>query len=107
MLKKSARQVKGWNLSEFDDYIMLSKSDDIHSMSKFEVYVDDSLGFTVRCFGWTLPETSELYNVFKRSVRFAKLSLLLNSIEINQLCHGVDDIARMVTDLFFFLRTKR
>ena len=40
MLKKSARLVKSWNLSEFDDYIMLSKSGDIHRMAKFEVYIE-------------------------------------------------------------------
>ena len=42
---KSAQLIKaaGWNLSEFPDYVLLSKCDDKHSVPKFELYIDDGL----------------------------------------------------------------
>ena len=59
-VRKCARLIKdaGQNLSEFSDYIMLTKCDDKHSLPKFELYIDDSLGFTVRLFGQVVTQNS-------------------------------------------------
>ena len=59
----------GWNISYSTDHVKLEKEDAFYNTSKLEIYVDDSLGFTIRVFGWLLPENHILYKENFRSVR--------------------------------------
>ena len=43
--------------------------DQIHSVPKFEIYVEESLNFTVRCLLWSVPVEHELYSLYKQSVK--------------------------------------
>ena len=67
----------GWNIIYKSDYVKLEKVDVLYSIPKLEIFVDDSLGFTVRIFGWLLPETHALYKEHFRSVRYITLTALM------------------------------
>ena len=42
--------------------------DKLHVVPVYEMFVDDSLAFTVRLFMWLLPDDHDLYAAYKRSV---------------------------------------
>ena len=56
-------------------------------LPKFEFFVDQSLSFSVRVFGWMLPEVHDLYSMYERSFLNATLS---NFIQLKEfiLCDG-------------------
>ena len=41
-------------------------------LPKYEITIDDSLGYSISAFGWLLPDVHELYLENKRSVRNVK-----------------------------------
>ena len=91
VLVRRAKLIKcqGWSCdSSKDSYVKLTKSDNKHSVPQFEIFIDDSLGFTIRCYGWLLPETHLIYKKNFRSVRYITLSSLINCIENFTLCEG-------------------
>ena len=81
----------GWNISYSIDYVKLEKKDAFYNTSKLEIYVDDSLGFTIRVFGWLLPENHILYKEHFRSVRYITLSSLMKYVDTFILCAGVNN----------------
>ena len=61
-----------------------------HILPLFEIYVDQTLAFTLRVYGWLLPEDHELYLSHKRS--FLNITLSNFIIELKQkniLCEGI------------------
>ena len=81
----------GWNISYSIDHVKLEKEDAFYNTSKLEIYVDDSLGFTIRVFGWLLPENHILYKEHFRSVRYITLSSLMQYVDTFILCAGVNN----------------
>ena len=55
--------------------------DQIHSVPKFEIYVEESLNFTV-------PVEHELYSLYKQSVKNITLSNLVSCLSSHKLCPG-------------------
>ena len=51
--------------------------------------IDVSLEFTVKSYGWLLPDIHEVYKQNKRSTRNTTISLLLISLQNLSLCNGV------------------
>ena len=47
---------------------------------KFEIFVDQSLSFTLRTFGWMLSEEHELYSMYDRSFLYVTLSNFITHI---------------------------
>ena len=81
----------GWNISYSIDHVKLEKVDALHSTPKLEIYIDDSLGFTIRVFGWLLTENHILYKEHFRSIRYITLSALMNYVATFILCAGVNN----------------
>ena len=63
--------------------------DQIHSVPKFEIYVEESLNFTVRCLLWSVPVEHELYCLYKQSVKKITLSNLVSCLSSYKLCPGL------------------
>ena len=63
--------------------------DGIHILPQIELYIDSDLFYTIRVFGWFLPETHDLYKRNKRPVKWVTISQLLKYILNYQLCQGI------------------
>ena len=59
------------------------------SIPKFEIIVNASLEFTVRLYGWYLPDDHNLYKRHKRSLRNVTLSDFCTSILKFNVCDGI------------------
>ena len=70
-----------WDVNFKENRIIFCKSDELFLISKFQVIVDDSLGFAVSIYGWYLPEDYPLYTLNKPSVRNITVSQLLKDLE--------------------------
>ena len=65
--------------------------DGIHILPQIEIYIGSDLFYTIRVFGWLLPETHDLYETNKRSVKWITISQLLKEVLNYQLCQGIKD----------------
>ena len=81
----------GWVISENDKFIRLAKVDVLYVVPKFEIYVDDSLHFTILVFGWLLPDTHQIYKDHLRSIWYITLSSLMQELDLFNLCKGIPD----------------
>eukprot|EP00794_Sanderia_malayensis_P013195 gene13195-14544_t len=80
-----------WHIDqERTDYLKISKKDQIHELPTIEIYVDDSLGFTIRVFGWLLPDNHEIYLRYKRTLQNITLSNLIRLLESQVICGGIE-----------------
>ena len=60
-----------------------------YSIHEVEIYVDISLEFTIRIFGWLLKDDHEIYLLNRRSVRNITLSNLILAVENYKICEGI------------------
>ena len=61
----------------------------VHLLPKFEIYVDQSLSFTLHIFGWMLPEYHELYAKCDRTFNNITLSKFILQMTQYTLCIGI------------------
>ncbi|XP_047135769.1 uncharacterized protein LOC124812779 [Hydra vulgaris] len=61
-----------------------------HILPRYEIFVDDSLHFTLRVFGWILSEDHDLYKQFSRSFLNVTLSTFTFLLEHYELCKGIE-----------------
>jgi len=80
-----------WKSASTVSYSILTLDDEKYQVPKFEVYVDISLEFTVRSYGWRLPDNHQIYKENRRSLRFSTVSSLLSSFNQYQICSGIDN----------------
>ena len=85
------KTLKDWVIKCVQDRVILQFFDKLVVLPKYEIQVDDSLGFTVSFFGWFLPETHELYMKYKRSVRNVNIIDLLKNIQVYNICNSVKE----------------
>ena len=70
------------------DRVVLKKEAEPFLIPKFEIVVDESLGFTVKVFGAYLVDDHPLYTENLRSMRNVTISNLVNGLEKYKLCDG-------------------
>ena len=58
-------------------------------LPKYDIFVEPSLRFTKRVFGWMLDKDHELYTRYDRSFLHITLSNFLRDIENYALCQGI------------------
>ena len=58
-------------------------------LPRYEIQVDDSLGFSISVYGWLLPETHDIYKCLKRSVKNVNIIDLVGNIESHEICDGI------------------
>ena len=90
--------ISNWNFRTFPDKVVLQLMEEPYLLPKFEIAVDDSLGFTVKVYGCFLPEYHLIYLDFRRTVRNVTISRLAKDLEDNySLCCGVDEHVLEIT----------
>ena len=88
-----ALKLKEWVLEEKADRITLRRWIESCLTPKFEIVIDNCLGFSIAMFSWLLPETHKIYKDNKRSVKNITVSELIQAIEEYEVCCGVSEKA--------------
>ena len=78
-----------WKVEFFDSFCYTSFKLLEEVIPKFEIFVEDSLYFTIRVYGWMLPETHNLYLKYKRSFLNVFFSQFIFEIESLEFCNGI------------------
>ena len=79
-----------WSIDFSESLVTISSHTDNYLLSKFEIFVDSSLQFTLRVFGWLLTDDHDLYMKYERSFINVTLSNFIQEIEQSFLCKGID-----------------
>ena len=94
--------ISNWNFRTFPDKVVLQVMEEPYLLPKFEIAVDNSLGFTVKTFGCFLPEEHLIYLDYRWTVRNVTISRLAKDLEDNySLCCGVDEHVLEITGKLF------
>ena len=83
------KSLNAWNIKVMSERVVLKKEAEPFLIPKFEIVVDESLGFTVKVFGAYLVDDHPLYTGNLRSMRNVTISNLVNGLEKYKLCDGV------------------
>ena len=80
----------GWVIDSSDEsQLRITKNDEKHSVPLYEIHVDDSLSFTIRTYGWSLPDDHQMYLTYRRSLQNVTLSSLIAAITSCFICSGI------------------
>ena len=86
---QNLKSLNAWNIKVMSERVVLKKEAEPFLIPKFEIVVDESLGFTVKVFGAYLVDDHPLYTGNLRSMRNVTISNLVNGLEKYKLCDGV------------------
>ena len=92
VVKKKAAMIQatGWNINLNADWLKISRDDPVYILPKFEIHIDSSLGFSVRVFGWLLPDNHQIYIECRRSVRTLTLTNLMHLVSGYNTCKCIN-----------------
>ena len=77
----SLKSIKEWDICAKEDRMVFKKSAEPSlCLPQLELMVDDSLGFTIKVYGWLLPDDHILYTKYLRSMRNITLSDLVKEL---------------------------
>ena len=79
-----------WHIDLSESLVTISSHNNDYLLPKFEIFVDPSLRFSLRDFGWMLTEDHDLYGKYERSFANVTLSNLIQEIEQSLMCKGID-----------------
>ena len=85
--------LKDWSITVADSQVRLRKLEVPYVIPRLDIEIDDSLGFTVRVFGWFLCENHNIYKSTRRSLRNITVSNLIKEIEQLALSIGLTESA--------------
>ena len=77
-----------WNVVCSEDRVILQKQEADCFIPRYEICIDDSLGYYIQVYGWLLPEDHPLYTVHHRSMRNISASNLVADLEKYKICCG-------------------
>ena len=78
-----------WKVEVTENLVYASFQSTNHILPKFDIFVDERLYFSVRVYGWMLPDNHEIYSMHSRSfmnVTFSNVTLSLGQLH---LCNGM------------------
>ena len=78
-----------WQIDIQDTLVIITSTSVEHILPKYEIFVDQSLGFSVRVYGWLLPDDHELYSSFNRSFFNVTLTNFIFELSKHFLCEGI------------------
>ena len=78
-----------WEVNIKDSHCTIICYSPEHCVPKFEIFVDQSLSYTVRIFGWTLLEDHEIYSSYNKTFKNVTLSNFIFHLEKFVLCDGI------------------
>lgn len=74
---KYLKSLNEWSYKTFTDRLVICKEVEQFLLTKLEICIDNSLGFTVKIFGSFLVDDHELYLKYLRSMQNVTLSILV------------------------------
>jgi hypothetical protein len=84
------KSLNKWTINVVHDRLFLKLIDSNFLLPKYEIQIDDSLGFIIKIFDWFIPETHHIYKEFKRSIiRNVNILDLVLKIENLCICNGI------------------
>ena len=69
---------------------IISLSDTNFTILKITVVIDDSLAYTIECYGWQLREDHEIYKRYKRNLQNVTESDVIHMISLYDFCIGIN-----------------
>eukprot|EP00794_Sanderia_malayensis_P002815 gene2815-3251_t len=85
-----ALKLEGPQTEEKEDIgVKIVKFDNSHIIPIYEVFVNSDLKFSVRVFGWKLPEEHELSETYEKSCKNITLSNLISILNGYTICCGM------------------
>ena len=78
-----------WQIDIQDTLVIITSISVEHILPKYEIFVDQSLGFSVRVYGWLLPDDHELYSSFNRSFFNVTLTNFMFELSKHFFCEGI------------------
>lgn len=60
-----------------------------YTISEYELFVDVTLSYSIRVYGWMIPDTHDIYKKYKRSLFNVTFSNLIHELMAYSLCCGV------------------
>ena len=88
-VKTNKLKLPGWQMTDHSNFMTFFHYDSVHSVPKFEIYVDEQLNFRARCYLWSLPATHDVYTNFQKSVKNITISNLMNIVSSYGFCPGL------------------
>ena len=79
----------GWEISTTDRTAHFSLKDEIHSVPKYEISVEENLAFITRVMLWTIPSNHEIYSTYGSSLKNITLPNLIRYILELNICLGL------------------
>ena len=80
-----------WETSITSTISYFNLKDDLHLVSKFEIYVDEHLSFAIRFFLWRLPNNHEIYSQYNGSLKNITLSNIIKTLLNYYVCTGLSN----------------
>ena len=89
---QSLKTLSGYTVNIPEDRIEIKNYKQSLLLPELEVVIDGSLGFTLKVYGFYLPDDHELYSQYFRSVTNTSVANLVKEIEshVHVVCHGVN-----------------
>ena len=82
-------KLSGWSLACNQDRICLKMIDPKFVLPKLELFIDDSLEYSISVYGWLLPPEHPFYTKNKHSLRQISVSSLIKDLENYTICNGL------------------
>ena len=84
------KTLSDWVINCETNSITLKLSDPNFIIPKITVVIDDSLAYTIECYGWRLREDDEIYKRYKRNLQNVTVSNLIHVINLYDFCKGTN-----------------
>ena len=78
-----------WNVILNEKDILITYTEEEYVTPKYDIYVDFSLGFSIRVYCWFLNDDHSLYKQYKRSFFNVTLSAIITELQTLKLCKGI------------------
>ena len=78
-----------WSIKIANNLAHIYKEDDDHELNHTDIYVDESLSFTIRKNANLIPSQHEIYSMYERSVKYVTLTNLIKHLLTFNTCSGV------------------
>ena len=78
-----------WSIKTANNLAHIYKEDDDHELNHTDIYVDESLSFTIPIHANLIPSQHKIYSMYEKSVKYVTLTNLIKHLLTFNTCSGV------------------
>ena len=78
-----------WKININGSQVHIFEKDEIHEITKTDIFIDTFLTFIIRVFAWRLPSNHEVYECYNSSMKNITFSNLIKVISTYSVFQGV------------------